>query len=97
MRDPETLAQGLLDAPLVVRNAGWRQHVVGPFGVSQRWAVVPAPRNAPRFPAAWGKQYGVCPNCRDRASLNGEPASMRCHRCNGLFEVAWNERYIASA
>lgn len=74
-----------------------RAHLQLALTPSQRWTVVPAPKNAPRFPAAWGKQYGVCPNCRDRASLNGEPASMRCHRCNGLFEVAWNEPYLASA
>jgi tRNA(Ile2) C34 agmatinyltransferase TiaS len=33
----------------------------------------------------------VCPNCRDRAKIEGEPANMRCHRCNGFFEIAWNE------
>lgn len=62
-----------------------------------RWSVVPAPTNAPRFPTSWGRQYAVCPNCRDRAQLVGQPASLRCHRCNGLFEVAWNERSTASA
>ena len=62
-----------------------------------RWTVVPAPHNAPRFPSTWGEQYAVCPNCRDRAPLESHPASMRCHRCNGLFEVAWNEPYPASA
>jgi len=34
---------------------------------------------------------------RDRARLEGEAPSMRCHRCNGLFEIAWNEPYLASA
>jgi hypothetical protein len=56
-----------------------------------RWSVVPAPRRAPRFPSTWGTRYAVCPNCRDRAQLVGEPASMRCNRCNGLFDVAWEE------
>jgi len=62
-----------------------------------RWTVVPAPKNAPRFPATWGTKYAVCPNCRDRAQLEGQPANMRCHRCNGLFEIAWNEPYLATA
>jgi hypothetical protein len=61
-----------------------------------RWAVVPAPKNAPRFPTTWGTKYAVCPNCRDRAQLQGQPASMRCHRCNGLFEIAWGEADLAS-
>ena len=64
---------------------------------AQRWTVVPAPKNAPRFPATWGSRYAVCPNCRDRARLEAEAPSMRCHRCNGLFEIAWNEPYLASA
>lgn len=59
-----------------------------------RWTVVPSPRNSPRFPTSWGSQYAVCPNCRDRAALEGHPASMRCHRCNSLFDVAWNEPYL---
>lgn len=62
-----------------------------------RWSVVPAPKNAPRFPSSWGPQYGVCPNCRDRAALPGQPAKLRCHRCNGLFDVAWEEPYLAKA
>ncbi|HMH82537.1 MAG TPA: hypothetical protein VK531_06670 [Gemmatimonadales bacterium] len=56
-----------------------------------RWSVVPSPKYAPRFPISWGPQYAVCPNCRDRAKLEGHAASMRCHRCNGLFEIDWNE------
>lgn len=62
-----------------------------------RWTVVPAPKNAPRLPASWGPRYAVCPNCRDRAPLLGQPATIRCHRCNGLFEVAWEEPYLAKA
>jgi hypothetical protein len=60
-----------------------------------RWTVVPAPKSAPRFPSAWGPRYAVCPNCRDRAPLLGEPATMRCQRCNGLFDVAWDEPHLA--
>src|SRR5688572_1386347 len=62
-----------------------------------RWTVVPSPRNAPRFPSGWGAQYGVCPNCRERASLQGQPASLRCQRCNGLFDVACNEPYLVAS
>src|SRR5256884_3182147 len=56
-----------------------------------RWSVVPSPKHTARFPATWGASYAVFPNCRDRAKLEGHPASMRCQRCNGSFEIAWNE------
>jgi hypothetical protein len=62
-----------------------------------RWSVVPAPRHALRFPSSWGERYGVCPACRGRAPLEGRPTTMRCTRCNGLYEVAWNEPYLLSA
>jgi hypothetical protein len=62
-----------------------------------RWTVVPAPRAAPRFPSSWGTSYAVCPSCRDRAPLLDHPTSMRCHRCNGLFDVAWDEPYLTKA
>lgn len=55
-----------------------------------RWSVVASPKNAPRYPSSWGPQYAVCPNCRDRAPLMGHPESLRCARCNGFFEVAWD-------
>src|SRR5204862_4475921 len=64
---------------------------------AQRWTVVPAPKNAPRFPATWGPRYAVCPNCRDRARLEAEAPSMRCDRCNGLVETAGDEPRFASA
>lgn len=60
------------------------------------WTVVPRPGNAPRYPRSWGSRYAVCPNCRDRAQLEGQPASLRCSRCNGLFDVAWNDPYLAT-
>jgi hypothetical protein len=59
-----------------------------------RWTVVPAPRAAPRFPSTWGSRYAVCPSCRDRAPLLDQVASMRCQRCNGLFDVAWDEPFL---
>jgi hypothetical protein len=62
-----------------------------------RWTVVPAPQDAPTYPPNWGPKYAVCPNCRDRAQIAGHPVSMRCGRCNGLFEIAWNEGYLTPA
>ena len=60
-----------------------------------QWTVVPAPRSSPRFPTSWGPRYGVCPSCRSRAQLVDHPTAMRCERCNGLFDVAWDEHYLA--
>ncbi|HKC40502.1 MAG TPA: hypothetical protein VKC15_13245 [Gemmatimonadales bacterium] len=62
-----------------------------------RWTVVRAPRSSPRFPSSWGEQYAVCPSCRERAQLLDHPNSMRCHRCNGLFDVGWDEHYLEKA
>ena len=62
-----------------------------------RWTVVPAPRSSPRFPSTWGPRYAVCPSCRERAPLVDRPSSMRCHRCNNLFDVAWDEHYLTKA
>jgi hypothetical protein len=62
-----------------------------------QWTVVPAPRSSARFPSSWGQQYGVCPSCRERAQLVDHPTSLRCHRCNALFDVAWDEHYLAKA
>jgi hypothetical protein len=81
-RQPHAVARGLLQ---IVQAA--------PI----RWTVVPAPRNALRFPVGWGDRYAVCPSCRGRAQLEGQPHNMRCTRCNGLFDVAWNEPYLKSA
>ena len=54
-----------------------------------QWSVVPRPRRATRIPANWGTVYGVCPNCRNRAPLDGHPTKLRCGRCNETFQVAW--------
>lgn len=81
-RQPHTVARGLLQ---IVQAA------------PSRWTVVPAPHNALRFPAGWGDRYAVCPACRGRSPLEGHHTNMRCTRCNGLFEIAWNEPYLKSA
>jgi hypothetical protein len=81
-RQPHTVSRSLLQ---IVQAA------------PSRWTVVPSPHNVLRFPSGWGERYAVCPACRGRSPLEGKPASMRCTRCNGLFEVAWNEPYLKSA
>lgn len=55
-----------------------------------RWSVVPYARRAAGVPDA-GAVYAVCPGCRSRASMVDRPATLRCPRCNGLFEIAWDE------
>ena len=55
-----------------------------------KWAVVRRPSRAARLPASWGSVYAVCPNCRERAKLEGRPVTLRCVRCNGSFAVAWD-------
>lgn len=79
--------------PLVVARGLLQIRPVRP----NRWTVVPSPANAVRLPFGWGPRYAVCPSCRERAPLQGEPLTLRCGRCNGLFEVAWNEPYLLSA
>ena len=81
-QQPHTVSRGLLQ---IVQS------------VPSRWTVVPAPRNATRFPAGWGERYLVCPACRARSPLEGKPANLRCTRCNGLFEIAWNEPYLKAS
>ena len=53
------------------------------------WSVVARPPDARALPAAWGDQYAVCPNCRTRAPVTENDRSLRCQKCNGLFNVAW--------
>ena len=57
-----------------------------------RWAVVPRPRKSARLPQGWGPEYGVCPGCKERVQLVDKPRSLRCPKCNGLFDVAWTAR-----
>ena len=55
-----------------------------------RWTVVPRPPRSTRLPAAWGARYGVCPNCRERARIDEHVTSMRCPKCNGHFDIGWD-------
>src|SRR5438034_10445031 len=42
------------------------------------------------FRSSWGATYAVCPACRHRVPLRGQPTEMRCPKCNGVFEIAWD-------
>jgi len=55
------------------------------------WTVVARPRNSSRLPLSWGPRYGVCPNCRERARLTARATSMRCPKCNGHFDIGWDD------
>ena len=61
----------------------------------RRWSVVPRPNDAVKFPLEWGDRYAACPACRQRARIKGHPVSMRCHRCDGVFHVAWEEMTVS--
>ncbi|HXF94563.1 MAG TPA: hypothetical protein VNI61_00535 [Gemmatimonadales bacterium] len=60
----------------------------------KRWSVVPAPRNAAKLPREFTPRYAVCPNCRERQPLRDRARTLRCGRCRGVYEVAWNEGYL---
>ena len=59
-----------------------------------RWTVVREVERSPRVPIEMTGRYAVCPSCRERMSLRGDPTNLRCRRCNGVFEVGWGERYF---
>jgi len=55
-----------------------------------RWTIVPRPAHSARLPSTWGARYAVCPNCRERARLEERQPSMRCPKCNGHFDIGWD-------
>src|SRR5436190_13248933 len=57
-----------------------------------RWSVVPSPKQTARFPATWGASYAVCPNCRDRAKLEANPATSACRGSMGPLGSAGTNR-----
>jgi hypothetical protein len=88
-----------LEAVLDVR--GGRVTVPRPFleivgTPPRRWTVVAELRDASQVPPAWGGRYAVCPNCRERQPLERRSNDMRCQRCAGLYEISWNEGYLAA-
>jgi hypothetical protein len=57
----------------------------------QRWSIVWRPPDAVRVPDDWGDRYALCPACRNRTPIKGHSATLRCPRCAGLFQIAWDE------
>ena len=64
----------------------------------RHWTVVPRSREAEaeRPPAGWHARYAVCPACRTRAPITGYAVEMRCPGCDGLFSIAWGEKYLTA-
>ncbi|HLB81886.1 MAG TPA: hypothetical protein VJJ54_02250 [Gemmatimonadales bacterium] len=71
-----------------------RRYLEVVLGRPLRWSVVPRPRDPTKLPPALGAPYAVCPVCRTRAPLDGRPGKMPCPQCQGVFGVAWDERYL---
>jgi hypothetical protein len=59
-----------------------------------QWTVVELPKASLRIPGAMSPTYAVCPNCRERVPLGGAPPVLRCRRCHGVFEIAWDKPYL---
>jgi hypothetical protein len=66
------------------------------FTRPRRWTVVPGVAAAAELHENQRERYAVCPGCRARAPITGFSAELRCPKCNGLFDVAWEERYLAA-
>jgi len=60
------------------------------------WTVVTTPPDAKGLATAWQERYAVCPSCRNRAPIRGQPQHLRCPRCNGLFKVGWEDWLVGS-
>jgi hypothetical protein len=73
-----------------------RKYVQTLFARPHNWTVVPAPRSSGDPPGHWRPRYAVCPVCRGRAPITGYARDLRCQRCNGLFGIAWEERYLTA-
>lgn len=58
-----------------------------------KWMMVVHGRNSVSFPGRWGKRYAVCPSCCHRQMTRNNPRMMRCDKCNGLFEVGWDNPF----
>jgi hypothetical protein len=59
-----------------------------------RWTIVSGAGNSARIPAQWSKGYGVCPSCRWRQLILGQPRMMLCDGCYEGFEVDWDTVYL---
>jgi len=59
------------------------------------WTVAPGGTDTARGLAGARDDYLVCPNCRHRDALpDARVPRMRCSRCNEVFSIAWDERYL---
>src|SRR5436309_2508953 len=59
------------------------------------WTVAPGGTDGARGLARVRDDYLVCPNCRHRDDLpDARVPRMRCSRCNEVFSIAWDERYL---
>ena len=58
------------------------------------WTVVSQAGNSAQIPIRWTKGYAVCPSCRWRQLLLGEPKTMLCEGCFQEFEIDWDEPYL---
>lgn len=38
-------------------------------------------------------KYAVCPHCRERQDLDGQPASLMCQRCKKESGVDWSDAF----
>jgi hypothetical protein len=59
----------------------------------RRWTIVERPKGSLRIPTSMTAVYAVCPGCQERVPVGGTPPVMRCRRCQGVFEVAWDQPY----
>ena len=71
-----------LTEPGRLRRGAWYRVV--------RLTAAEAVLDVKRLPMSWGARYGVCPNCRARARLEERATSMRCPKCNGFFDIGWD-------
>ncbi len=59
------------------------------------WTVAPGGTDTARGLVGARDDYLVCPNCRHRDALpDARVPRMRCSRCNEVFSIAWDERYL---
>jgi hypothetical protein len=61
-----------------------------------RWTIVTRAGNATTLPNRWTQGYAVCPSCRWRQLLLGNPKTMLCEGCYQEFEVDWDKPYFKS-
>ena len=62
----------------------------------KRWTVVSAPKQTRRVPKEHVPYYAVCPSCRERSPVKRDARNLRCDRCRGQFDVAWDEAYLST-